>query len=131
MGAEIIPFGRKVPAPNEATAEDERPHLSGEAVCGFCNHVWVAIRPTGEIDKPPPNELYLECPACHAYKGVFRRFVGYSDCPSWTCLSCGRHLFTIVIAKGETPCVVCVECGFWTHAMDIFNLPPKPPEKTT
>jgi len=43
--------------------DDYRPHVSGEAACLLCGHMWVAVAPVGTV--------VLECPGCHSMAGRF------------------------------------------------------------
>ena len=73
-------------------------HLSGEAVCLFCRHEWVAVAPVGA--------LWLECPECELSLGRLRFAVG-RDGLEWSC-GCGNDLFHI---KPEG--IYCPQCGAW------------------
>mgnify|MGYP000854651693 CR=1 FL=1 len=114
----IIPFGRKA----EGDSEKEG-WLNGEAVCLSCAHGWTAVAPRGAPANAPDAEGGLGCPACHSFKGVFRRFVQYTDCPSWHCVHCRGFLFSIILAKGDVPTLACGSCGALTNALDVFNPP--------
>jgi hypothetical protein len=79
------------------------PGLQGPmgAYCLACSHRWTAYRDT-------PNRAYtwLECPRCHADKGVYSgRFSFADDELIYTC-SCGNTLFNIGM-----DCYLCPICG--------------------
>lgn len=89
--AEIIQFVK-------SEAEDETPHLSGEAVCMLCGHEWVAVVPVGTV--------WLECSECHSMKGHLKYAV-QRDGNEWCC-GCGNGLFRV------TPDgYYCPNCGEW------------------
>lgn len=71
------------------------PHVSGAARCSECRHEWVAVAPAG-TDR-------LECPSCHAIKGVFTGDAGSGW--TWHC-DCGCNLFLITPER-----TVCFRCG--------------------
>lgn len=77
-------------------AEEEDPHWSGRARCLACGHVWVACAPVGVIDG-------LECPQCHAEKGIAKALVFPPT--RWEC-GCGNDLFAI-----DREGAICVNCG--------------------
>ncbi len=76
--------------------EPDEPHLSGDAFCVTCGHRWAATAPVGTIQ--------LECPSCHAMRGVFK----YPCEPevAWTC-GCGCFIFMI---SGKEN-ILCYNCG--------------------
>lgn len=74
-----------------------KPHLSGPTHCLGCGAKWVAVGPVGVVNG-------LECPECHALKGIRTGFVMPPSL--WTCV-CGCELFYI-----EEDCTVrCPNCG--------------------
>lgn len=103
----VVPFARKEQEP----AQPDN-HLKGEAVCAACAHWWVAVQPVG-------GSTELECPRCHAQRGVFKHFVEY-DRPRWSCTTCTGFLFTAILVD-DTPCIACANCGELTNAIDLFN----------
>jgi len=83
--------------------KEREPHMAGEARCIACKHEWVAVSPTGTT--------WLECPECHAMKGVYihpcLKIAKEKDEyePWWTC-KCGNNLF--IIYHGS---IMCPNCG--------------------
>lgn len=78
--------------------DDKRPHLSGNAKCLGCGHIWVAVAPIGTI--------WLECPNCSSIKGRHIYPVERSV-DRWVC-NCGNDLFYMSING-----VYCPNCGEW------------------
>lgn len=76
-------------------------HIEGKALCIGCKHEWQAVAPAGTT--------WLECPECHAEKGIFRFRNMRIDEPHWTC-SCGNDLFHVT-PKGT----YCPNCGCWQY----------------
>lgn len=76
-------------------AEQESPHLAGEAECTVCGHRWSAVAPVGTI--------HLDCPSCDRLQGVFRH--GVEPQEAWTC-NCGERLFWLTRAGA-----MCRKCG--------------------
>lgn len=82
--------------------EKADPHLSGEAKCIGCQREWVTVAPVGTIT--------LECPSCHAMRGVWRYPVGAAEgdfafrcncgCEALTAYKCGRLFY-----------IKCMCCG--------------------
>lgn len=70
-------------------------HISGEAFCTGCGHVWAAAAPVGTTE--------LDCPSCFGSKGIFRHPVAPENI--WKC-DCGNLLFYI----SPDGCM-CRECG--------------------
>ncbi|UOF79506.1 putative zinc-ribbon domain [Caudoviricetes sp.] len=106
MSAEVLPF--------KPRAEAAVPHLQGEAVCVVCSHEWKAdIAVGGAVNS-------MECEVCHSMKGVFKRFVQYTDLPQWRCGACSGILFTAILI-GDAPTVACASCGDLRNAIDLFN----------
>ena len=102
-------------------ANDEEPSLSGEAVCLSCAHTWQAVTTRGAPVNSVDGDPGLECPACTSTKGVMRHFVQYTDVSSWHCTTCQSFLFSIILAKDNTPCLACACCGKLSNAIDVFN----------
>lgn len=113
--ADIIPFGR--PAKGDPEAEG---WLNGNAICIGCRHKWVQVTRRGD-PAVNANESGLECPGCGSFKGMLQRFVCYKDCQQWSCHLCEGSLFSIILAKGDVPCLACASCGNLTNAVDVFN----------
>lgn len=117
----VIPFGRRPEKPGEGE-EPKDPHLCGEAFCLSCAKTWTAVTPTGSpVNVPDEEALGLECPACGSEKGVLRRFVMYEDVKIWHCQQCRGVLWSLILAKGDVPCVSCACCGNLVNALDLFN----------
>jgi Zn finger protein HypA/HybF involved in hydrogenase expression len=88
--AEVLAFKPKEP---------EVPHITGEAHCLACLHVWVSVAPAGAV--------WLECPNCKAEKGLMRFKCLYEKRPHWHC-NCGNSLFHVTSAG-----YYCPNCGDW------------------
>lgn len=43
------------------TLDERRPHEAGPVICARCQHIWIAVRPSGANG--------LECPSCGAGMG--------------------------------------------------------------
>lgn len=87
----------------QARREEKLPHLSGWAKCIGCRHRWMAVAPVS--DNPQP---WMECPSCHAEKGIFvAPCLPEDGVEIWRC-ACGGEFF--VICKGT---FMCANCG--TH----------------
>lgn len=114
--ADVIPFAKRAEPPAD-------PHLSGEAVCLSCAHDWVAVVPAGSAVNNPDDRLSMECPKCHSFKGVMRKFTQYVDVPSWHCAKCGGFLFSVILAKGDVPTLCCACCGELINGLDLWNRP--------
>lgn len=72
--------------------------FNGDAFCFGCRHTWTASAPEGVTE--------LECPACHAHKGLFRfPHVPAEGTLVWVC-NCGNEHFNIT-PEG----VWCPNCG--------------------
>lgn len=96
-------------------------HMRGDAVCLACGHKWLAAAPVGTVASMPSDDrVTLECEKCGAAKGVFTKFVQYTDIPSWHCLSCNGFLFSILLIK-DVPSCACASCGSIFNALDLFN----------
>ena len=105
MTATVLPFKAK---PIEA------PHLQGDAVCVACGHEWKAnIQVGGAVNT-------MECEVCHSMKGIFKRFVQYTNLPQWHCAPCGGMLFTALLID-DVPTIACAACGELRNAVDLFN----------
>jgi len=74
---------------------DNKPHISGNAVCLCCGSKWVAVAEIGSVE--------LECPECHTYKGVYEGMTAPDDI--WQC-DCGNQHFYI-----SRDAAVCARCG--------------------
>jgi hypothetical protein len=86
-----------------AERESRDPHMSGEARCIACGHVWTAVAPVGTT--------WLECPECRTEKGLFTGACLPEGGEMWTC-ECGCEVFFI------TPhAVQCYNCGAHQHGM--------------
>lgn len=72
------------------------PHISGDCSCMACDYKWVGLAPAGTV--------WLECPKCHTYKGLFK-FSAQREGDHLTC-DCGNDLLH-VIPKG----IYCPKCG--------------------
>lgn len=107
--AEILAFPTK-----------KEPTLTGPAVCLACGENWQAVCPVGSPVNNPDDRATLECPRCHALKGVFTRFVQYTDVPSWHCTACQGFLFSAILAQ-NVPTLACAACGHLINALDLFN----------
>lgn len=120
---EVVTFRKpSSAAPGESAEEDEEGvHLSGAAVCLSCAHKWAAVVPEGTPVNAPPDTLGLTCPACGSMKGVLQKFSFYTDVPNYTCTRCESFMFSIILAKGDVPCVSCACCGHLINALDLFN----------
>lgn len=75
--------------------EEYRPHLTGEAVCSCCGHIWVAMAAVGTWQ--------LQCPRCTTMKGLWKH--PYAPEVFFEC-DCGGSLYYIV-PDG----LRCRECG--------------------
>lgn len=122
--ADVIPFGRRQQVeepPDAKPGEDDGPHLSGDARCNGCGHTWVAVAPIGSPDNGSPwGEL--ECPACHALKGVFTKhcIYGGEGLQHWHCAYCRGLLFSIVLRKDNEPMICCANCGSVGELVDAW-----------
>ena len=65
-------------------------HLSGEAICLDCGHVWIAVAPV--VDG---YMSWLECPACKLVRGRFK-FPIERDGLQWRC-QCDNDLFHLKV----------------------------------
>lgn len=81
--------------------DEHRPHAAGMAHCLACAHAWVAVAPTGVV--------WLECPACHAVKGLMDMPYERVNEPHWTC-DCGNQLFYATLNG-----MYCPNCGEQQH----------------
>ncbi len=59
MNGKVLPFPRR---DRQEPPEDQ--HRTGKAICTACEREWAAVAPTGTV--------WLECPSCHAEKGIFK-----------------------------------------------------------
>lgn len=84
---------------NIVNLQDYKPHLSGEAMCLQCEKKWMAVTPTGTVEG-------LECPECHAFKGVLLGLCNVENDYHWRC-NCGCFIFSITENKG----IYCLKCG--------------------
>jgi hypothetical protein len=75
--------------------EEDGPHLSGEATCGFCGHKWVAVAPVGVT--------HLDCPKCDRRWGLLDHAIEPKT--AWAC-KCGEQLFWVT-----TIGIMCRRCG--------------------
>lgn len=77
-----------------------QPHVTGEAFCLQCDHWWVAVAEVGTTR--------LECPECHAMKGLF----AFECVPAEGTLvrecDCGNQLFYLT-QEGH----LCPNCGVY------------------
>lgn len=88
---DVVGFQPKVVLP----AEEDGPHISGEAACGACGHCWTAVAPAGTT--------ILECPKCARMWGAYKHCV--EPDAAWRC-NCGEQLFWL------TPTgAMCRRCG--------------------
>lgn len=83
---------RHLPTPLE-----RGPHNHGPAFCSQCHHEWTAVAAVGVI--------FLECPECHTYKGLFKGPIEPANA-LWTC-NCGCTIFCI----SDTTNILCINCG--------------------
>ena len=82
-----------IPFPQRTT-----PHGVGAAFCIGCDHEWEAISPVGTER--------LECPGCHAVKGIFKfEFAPNVGTQVREC-NCGNQLFYLT-PDGH----LCPRCG--------------------
>lgn len=72
------------------------PHRCGEARCLNCKHEWAATAPNGTV--------YLECPQCSTFQGVFKGLSQTEHC-QWRC-GCGEYAYFI-----DTLGPYCCHCG--------------------
>lgn len=79
--------------------DDETPWINGKARCIGCGHEWQAVTPAG---KPQG----LECPECHALKGVIRG-MAIAEGEIFIC-DCGNDLY-FIYRNG----MLCANCGVW------------------
>lgn len=79
---------------------EQRPHLSGEAVCLACKHRWAAVAPVGTV--------CLECPQCGTGRGVW---AGVCLPATDECLQCecGSAHFILTRRNGA----ICAKCGLY------------------
>jgi len=75
--------------------EGDGPHLSGDFVCGACDHEWTGVAPVGIT--------HAECPKCHRFWGSAKHAVEPKQ--SWRC-NCGEFLFWLT-PNGA----MCRRCG--------------------
>lgn len=73
---------------------------SGEAFCFQCRHEWVAVAETGAVQ--------LECPECHALKGLFKFPYNVSTGQLVRECACGNQLFYLT-PEGH----LCPNCGIY------------------
>ena len=74
---------------------EQRPHISGNALCLECDDQWLAVAPVGTVE--------LECPSCSTWKGVF---AGMTAPETVLACDCGNQHFYIT----ETS-AICAKCG--------------------
>lgn len=86
--------------------------LTGSAVCSACAHEWAAVADLG-------HNTPMECPQCHAMKGVFKHFIVYSKHLRWACHVCDGYLLTAILIE-NTPTIACATCGELRNALDLF-----------
>jgi hypothetical protein len=90
-----------------APKEEAQPHITGEAICGGCKHVWIAVVPSVEGELEP-----FECPECSCVKGRFR--YEYSAPPGGSVYQhhCGgKDMFIMKRTATSQPAVHCRRCG--------------------
>jgi hypothetical protein len=75
------------------------PHMTGEARCLSCKHIWQAVAPIGAT--------WLECPSCMLMRGRFIYPIEHNEGLRWSC-DCGNDLF-FVTPDG----IYCPNCGEW------------------
>jgi hypothetical protein len=87
------------PRAEPPAAQDEQ-HGHGEAFCLACDHVWVAVAPTGLTA--------LECPNCHRHAGHWKfEFQPAAGQMVREC-NCGNQLFYLT-PDGH----LCANCGVY------------------
>lgn len=104
-------MGDVVPFKHEAKPE-ETSYLEGDAYCNGCGHTWEAVAPVGAPESAGQWGA-LECPSCHAHKGVFRKHAIYGGegVMHWHCEFCRGVLFSITLAPERHPMLCCANCG--------------------
>lgn len=93
MSGELVRL-EDVRAEREASA----PHLTGEAKCLACKHVWTAVAPVGVTSA-------LSCPECAADRGAFMGALSPPGGYVWRC-DCGNDTFNLTPAGP-----FCLGCG--------------------
>ena len=81
----------------DVTPINRHPTMEGEARCTQCGHCWEGVAPVGTIE--------LECPQCHAMRGVFIYPIDPPLPEVWQC-GCGGDLFYV-----GKQAIVCARCG--------------------
>lgn len=91
-----------------AAARSERqPHIEGPAHCLGCKHQWRAVLEAAPYrERLAAGEPWLECPGCHAMKGLLT-YSCLREGEHWQC-RCGCQLFSLH-EKGP----YCPSCGAW------------------
>jgi hypothetical protein len=98
-----------------AARQERQAHICGPAHCIGCGHTWEAVVPAqAHREKMASHDPWLECTACHAFKGLFT----YTFAPAeaevfWAC-NCGCDAFG-VSEQG----VFCHNCGAWQHSLTV------------
>ncbi len=78
--------------------EAEQPHLTGDAKCLACRHIWTAVAPVGSTSS-------LQCPSCGTDRGVFAGAITPPGGHVWRC-DCGNDTFNLTPAGA-----LCLGCG--------------------
>lgn len=73
---------------------------TGEAFCLQCDHTWIQVTPTGEVQ--------LECPKCKTMKGLFKYPFNVCENELIRECNCGNQLFYLT-PEGH----LCPNCGIY------------------
>lgn len=94
----------------EAKVDEE--WASDEAICIGCGHRWVAVAMVGT--------RWLECPSCHADKGIFKKPFGAGEGDEvFVCGACDSEALTAYRHKGLFY-LRCMNCGL-DHTDAVFG----------
>jgi hypothetical protein len=74
---------------------ENKPHLTGPAMCLQCGHKWVAVVPVGRLS--------AQCPSCNLDTGVFQGLVVPDEI--YVC-KCGCSTYFIA-SDGDAQCCRC------------------------
>lgn len=92
---------------NVVDINDKIPHVEGTAMCIICQHEWQAVAPIGA--------RWLECPICHAKRGVFKHVIDLPAGGFTFICKCSGVVFYIAPDGPK-----CLGCGF-KHSWDMLR----------
>jgi hypothetical protein len=104
-----LPAAKVLQFPNRV--EPRAAHIAEKCVCLACKHQWIAVTPL--------PVLSLECPECHALRGVPTKHITYGDELQWACIHCSEIFFTCFL-RDNRPTMACIGCGSTHDAIDLF-----------